>query len=161
VLTRNAGTQASVDITVNEEGGAVIYTQAEAATGRQVWFQQIDDTGKAAGVRLGTGTAPAVRVVNAPTKAIDVSITKLLSNYVMAFRALPTADSTRAKIRMAFLNQVGNVFGDLDVSYTSDTGGKTAIKAAYDGRIVLAWSEVEDNGKSLIKMGRLPCVGGP
>ncbi|HEX7479023.1 MAG TPA: hypothetical protein VF331_14550 [Polyangiales bacterium] len=161
VLTKNAGPYAAVDVAVNSEGGALVYTQAESGSGRQLWFQQITDTGVAAPLRASAGTVAPVRFLNSPYRGMDVSITKLLASYAVVYRALPAANLTRPQIHLAFLNRVGNLAGDLPVSFTSESGGKTAVEAAYDGRVVIAWSETSDTGASAIKVGRVPCVGGP
>ncbi len=161
VLSTSAGPNATVDVAVNEEGGGIVYTQSESGTGRQLWFQEITDTGVAAPLRAAAGTAAPVRFLNTPFRGIDVSITKMLSSYAVVYRALPYANLPKPQIHLAFLNRVGTLAGDLPVSYTSDSGGKTAVEAAYDGRTVIAWSETSDTGMSVIKVGRVPCIGGP
>lgn len=160
VLTGNAGPLASVDMDIGEDGGGIVYTQREAQTGRQVWFRQITDTGEPAPLTGSFGTAPAIRIVNSPFMGIDVSITKLFSSYAVAYRSLPLEGVVpRAEIRVVFLNRVGDTIGESDVDATSNTGGRTAIKVAYDGRIVLAWTEVTPMGENVIKVVRLPCAG--
>jgi hypothetical protein len=162
VLTSKAGPSASVDVTWNSEGGGVVYSRAEASTGRQIWFQQIDETGVAALQRDGRTRAPALRVVNAPRRGIDVSVTKLLSTFVMAYRELPDPASTetRARLRVYFLDRYGAVIGSSDVGYTSSGGGRTSILSANDGSIVMSWNQVNDDGGSSLRVLRLPCVGG-
>jgi hypothetical protein len=160
VLAGGAGPSASVNLAVDEEGGGIVYSRAEAGSGRQVWYQQIDDTGQAAVVRTGGARASALRVVNAPFLGVDVSLAKLRSSFVMVYRALPARDQTRAQIRAYFLDRYGAVIGDSDVSYTSSSGGRTAVRSSYDGRVLIGWSEVEESGKSVTRVVRLPCVGG-
>jgi hypothetical protein len=159
VLAGNVGPSGSIDLTLDEEGGGIVYARAEAMTGRQLWFQQIDDTGQAALSVSGTRAA-ALRFVNAPFKGIDVSVAKLRSSFAVAYRALPALNETRAQIRLYFLDRNGAVIGDSDVSFTSVSGGRTAIHTAYDGRVVIGWSQVNEDGKSVMKVVRLPCVGG-
>jgi hypothetical protein len=159
VLADNVGPSPSVDLAIDEMGGGIVYARGESETGRQLWFQQIDDTGQAAMLRSGA-RAPALRFVNAPFKGIDVAITKLSASYAVAYRALPALDQTRAQIRLYFLDRYGAVIGSSDVSYTSPSGGRTAIASAYDGRVVVGWSQVNENGKSITQLVRLPCVGG-
>lgn len=159
VLTHNAGPLGSVDVDSNAEGGAIVYTQAEGTTGRHVWFQEIDDTGKAAPLGNTAGTAAPVRFVGSPSRGIDVSIAKLLVTYTVVYRALPDSPTDRAQLRLQFLSRVGGKLGDSDLGYTSDSGGKTAIESSYDGRAVLSWSEIDVSGKSNIKVARLGCIG--
>jgi hypothetical protein len=160
VLASDAGSNASVDLTTDEVGGAIVFARAEAMTGRQLWFQEIDDTGQAAVLRTGIGRAPTLLFLNAPFKGIDVSVAKLGTSFAVAYRSLPTPNQARAQIRLYFLDRYGAVIGSSDVSFTSASGGRTAIQAAYDGRVVIGWSQVNEDGKSVTKVVRLPCVGG-
>jgi hypothetical protein len=160
VLASSAGPSPSVNLAVDEDSGGIVYSRAEAMTGRQLWFQQIDDTGQAAAARTGTARVSALRFVNAPFKGVDVSVAKLRTSFVVAYRALPAVNQDRAQIRLYFLDRFGAVIGDSDVSYTSLSGGRTAIQSSYDGRVVIGWSEVEEDGKSATKVVRLPCIGG-
>jgi hypothetical protein len=161
LLAANAGPSASINLAIDEDGGGIVYARAEAGSGRQVWFQQIDDTGQAAMARTGTARASPVRIVNAPFLGIDVSLAKLRSSYVLAYRALPALMQTRAQIRLYFLDRFGAIIGGSDVSFTSSSSGRTAVRSAYDGRVVIGWTQVnEEDAKSVTKVVRLPCVGG-
>lgn len=160
VLAANAGPSPSVDFIIDAEGGGIVYSRAEASTGRQIWFQQIDSTGVAAIQSTTNQPSPVQRIVNSPQRGIDVSMTKLRAGYIMTYRALPTGSETRAMLRVYFLDRFGAVIGSSDVSYTSQGGGRTAAASANDGRVALAWNEVEDDGSSTLKMVRLPCLGG-
>jgi hypothetical protein len=159
VLTRNAGPSPSVDLTVDKDGGGIVYARAEASIGRQIWFQRIDASGQAATLSTGNTRAPAQRIVNSPQRGIDVSIAKLRASFVVAYRALPQTETGRAILRTYFLDRNGAIVGSSDVSYTSAGGGRTSIQSALDGRVVLAWNEVGDEGLSALKVARLPCVG--
>jgi hypothetical protein len=160
VLATAAGPAASVDVATDEKLGGIVWSRAEGTQARQVWFQRIDATGQAAELLAGPGRSPALRVVNSPFRGIDVSVTKLLTGYIVSYRSLPAATQTRAAIRLYFLDRNGAIIGDSDVSYTSESGGRTAVEAAYDGRVVIGWSQVNEDGKSELKLVRLPCIGG-
>jgi hypothetical protein len=160
VVAANAGPSASIDLISDNEGGGLVYSRAESQTGRQVWFQQIDSDGQAAIQRTGTTRAPEQRVVNAPARGIDVSLTKLRTGFIVTYRSLPKDDTSMPMLRIYFLDRYGQVIGSSDVSYTSAAGGRTAIQAANDGRVVLGWSQVNEDGTSEIKVVRLPCLGG-
>ena len=159
VLTRNAGPSASVDLTVDSEGGGIVYARAEASVGRQIWFQKIDASGQAALLPTGTTRSPAQRIVNSPARGIDVSIAQLRASFVLAYRSLPQSEGGRAILRAYFLDRNGAVVGSSDVSYTSAASGRTSVQSAGDGRVVVAWNEVNDEGLSALKVARLPCVG--
>ena len=160
VLAGNAGPSPSVDLTLDADGGGIVYSRAEAMTGRQVWFQLLDAAGQAALLRTGTTRSPAQRIVTSPARGIDVSITQLRASFVVGYRALPQTEDGRALIRAYFLDRNGAVVGSSDVSYTSLGGGRTNAQAATDGRVVVAWNELNDDGGSALKVVRLPCVGG-
>jgi hypothetical protein len=160
VLAKNAGPAASVDVATDKQVGGIVFSRAEGDTGRQIWFQRIDANGEAAELLSGPGSSPALRVVNSPNRGVDVSVAKLLTGFVLAYRALPTKVEPRAAIRLYFLDRGGAIIGGSDVSYTSESGGKTAVEAAYDGRVVIGWSQVNEDGKSELKLVRLPCIGG-
>lgn len=158
VLAGNAGPNPSVGIAADSDGGGIVYSRAEASTGRQIWFQQIDTDGQAALQRTGTTRAPALRIVNSPHRGIDVSMTKLRATFILAYRELPEGEATRATLRTYFLDRYGAVVGSSDVSYTS-LGGRTAIESSIDGRVALAWNELLDTGASALKVARMPCLG--
>ncbi|HET6337985.1 MAG TPA: hypothetical protein VFG30_32410 [Polyangiales bacterium] len=160
VLAVNAGPSPSVDVATDAMLGGIVWSRAEGSQGRQVWFQRIDASGQAAELLAGPGRSPALRIVNSPFRGIDVSVAKLLTGYVLSYRSLPAAAEPRAEIRLYFLDRNGAVIGDSDVSYTSASGGRTAVEAAYDGRVVIGWSQVNEDGKSELKLVRLPCIGG-
>jgi hypothetical protein len=160
VLTKNAGPYASIDVSVNSSGGAIVYTQTEGES-QHLWMQLIDDRGEPLRITLGPGTTPPSRIVGGGTRVVDVSVTKLRTTFAVAYRELvqnPDAGG-EAQIRLMFLNRGANKLGTSDLSYTSDTGGRTAIKAGYDGSVVVSWTEINDEGKSVIRVVRLPCTG--
>jgi hypothetical protein len=159
VLASGAGASASIDMISDTEGGGIVYSRGEAQTGRQVWFQQIDATGQPALQRTGTTRAPALRIVGAPNRGIDVSLTKLRASFIITYRALPANAGDRPQLRLYFLDRYGQIVGSSDVSYTS-ASGRTATQAANDGRVVVSWSQVNEDGTSELKVVRLPCVGG-
>jgi hypothetical protein len=160
VLARNAGPSPSVDLTLDRTGGGIVYSRAEAMTGRQVWFQLLDAAGQAALLRTGTTRSPAQRIISSPARGIDVSITQLRASFVLGYRSLPQTDTGRAVIRSYFLDRNGAIVGSSDVSFTSTGGGRTNVQSAIDGRVVIGWNELNDNGGSALKVARLPCVGG-
>ncbi|HEX4353754.1 MAG TPA: hypothetical protein VHZ95_12585, partial [Polyangiales bacterium] len=119
LLASNAGPSASVSLVNDEDGGGIVYARAEATSGRQLWFQQIDDSGQAAAPRSDASRAPPLRFVNSPFKGIDVSIAKLSTSFVVTYRSLPAGDQDRAEIKLYFLDRFGAVIGGSSVSYTS------------------------------------------
>jgi hypothetical protein len=86
-------------------------------------------------------------------------VTKLRTTFILAYRELPQTNATRAALRAYFLDRYGAIVGSSDVSLTSIGGGRTALQSSEDGRVVLAWNELGENGGSSLKVVRVPCVG--
>lgn len=162
VLTTEAGPYGSIELAADTQGGGVIYSLGQGDSA-QIWFQQLDASGRAASVRRGNlvgGPAEPRRVVAPPANAIDASMAKLPVGYAVAYRALPGTQLDTPRIRVHFLHSDGNIIGMSDVALASEFGGRTAIEAAYDGRIVLGWSDLAEDGTTTITVAKLPCVGG-
>jgi hypothetical protein len=162
VLTSEAGPVGSVELGSDDDGGGVIYSIGQAES-QQLWFQKIDRTGRAAkimsGINVG-GDASPQRVVGPPYKANDASLAKLPVGFAVAYRALPGGMVTSPRIRVHFLDRDGRIIGVSDVALAGEFGGRTAIEAAVDGRIVLGWTDTAEDGSSTLTAVKLPCVGG-
>ncbi|MDD9947346.1 MAG: hypothetical protein OXU20_40280 [Myxococcales bacterium] len=170
VLTSDAGELGTVGIAHNRQqevrrdvaAGALVYVVTVGGSGRQLWAQLVDEQGEPAQLLDATGRprgpAPPKRLVNAPLRAIDASITRMPTGYAVAYRALPGGPVTRPTIRVLFLDRAGEIIGDSDVGYTTELGGVTSIKMASNGRIVIGWSEYDGAGKATIKIASLPCA---
>lgn len=162
VLTTDGGTFGSVDISADQDGGGVIYSIVQG-TSEQLWFQRLDKTGHAAAVTSGGrtgGPMDPARVVGPPYNALDASLAKLPNGFAVAYRALPGGAIKTPRIRVHFIDRFGRVIGDSDVALAQSYGGRTAIDAAYDGRIVIAWSDQDEKGKTTTTAVKMPCVGG-
>ena len=141
--------------------GAAVYGIQVAGSGRQVFFQYLGPDGEAGDQSIGAvdrGPTAERRLVGPPLRAVDVSATRMPTGYAVAYRLLPGGDETEAKIRVVFLDRFGAFLGDSDVALATEIGGRTAIVAATDGRVVVGWTDFED-GESLTRMARLPCIG--
>jgi hypothetical protein len=162
VLTQEGGAYGSVSIAADGEGAGVMYSIVQG-TSEQLWFQQLGLDGRAAPVMSGGkvgGPSDPTRVVGPPISALDASLTKVPTGFAIAYRVLPSGTVTSARIRVQFLDKVGRVIGDSDVALAQPQGGRTAMQAAYDGRVVIAWSDQTEDGKTTITAVKLPCVGG-
>jgi hypothetical protein len=164
VLSPSAGSKGSVDLASDGVGAGAIYSLVQG-TSDQLWFQRLGQDGRAAPVTSGGktgGPSEAVRIVEPPAKALDASLAKLPTGYAVAYRALPGGDVDSPRIRVHFLDRFGRIIGDSDAALASMNGGRTAIKAAYDGRVVVGYSDTDaDSGETTIIALKLPCLGGP
>jgi hypothetical protein len=163
VLSSDAGSNGSIDLASDADGAGVIYS-LNPGDSQQIWFQQLDLDGRAAPVMSGVftgGPSEAKRIVGPPDKAADVSLTKLMAGFVVAYRALPSPTVDSPRIRAHFLDRFGRIIGMSDVALATTYGGRSAIKSAYDGRVVMGYSDSDDEtGATTIYGIKLPCVGG-
>lgn len=162
VITTEGGTTGTIDVAADASGAGVAYSFAQG-TARQVWFQQLTTTGRPALVMVGLdngGPAPPIPIVANPNLGADVSLAKLPAGYALAYRALPGGNVSEAQVRVAFLDRVGAMQGSGSaIALASESGGQTAIAAAYDGRVALTWTDSHEDGTSTVRALILPCVG--
>jgi len=160
VLTASPGDNGTVDLASGTLGAGIAYTLAEG-TSRQIWFQGLGFDGRAAPVQsaggLTGGPSEPTRVVENPQQGIDVSMTKLLRGFALAYRALPTVGIAVPQIRVHFLDRDGRIIGDSAVALAELSGGQTAIEVASDGRIVLSWTDTDEDGSSTLRALLVPC----
>jgi hypothetical protein len=163
VLSSEAGGFGSADISADSDGAGVIYSIVEGDS-QQLWFQLLGLDGRAAPVTSGGGRvggpSEPVRIIGPPFKATDASLAKLPVGYAVAYRALPGGQVDSPRVRVHFLDRFGRVLGFSDVALAKPIGGRTAIKAARDGRITVGWSDTGDDGLTTLTAIKLPCVGG-
>lgn len=160
VLTTEPGENATVDLASDSRGAGVAYTLAQG-TSRQIWFQALGLDGRAApvigaGGQMGGPSEPK-RVVENPQLGVDVSVAKLPTGFAVAYRALPSVGVTVPQIRAHFLDAFGRIVGDSAVALAEPTGGQTTIEAATDGRIVLSWTDTDDEAISTLRALIMPC----
>jgi hypothetical protein len=162
VLSANAGDRGSIDIAADELSAGVMYSIIQGSS-HQLWFQQLDLNVRPAKVLVGStplGDQEPLRIVGPPQNAVDASLAKLPLGFAVAYRSLVGVGTAEPRIRVDFLDKVGIVLAGSDVALASEAGGRTAIKSAYDGRIVLGWSDAHEDGTTTLTAVKLPCVGG-
>jgi hypothetical protein len=163
VLSTEAGSNGSIDLASDEEGAGAIYSLNQGES-QQLWFQPLGLDGRALPVMTGGktgGGADPHRIVGPPDKAADVSMTKLPVGFAVAYRVLPSVGVDSPRIRVHFLESFGRIIGMSDVALATMYGGRTAIESAYDGRVVIGYSDSDDEtGATTIYGIKLPCVGG-
>ncbi len=145
---------ATVSIAMKDEAtdrGAAVYSVNPAGTRPGVRFQALDASGQPSGqYRVLSGNLE---------RANGIGIVTTLSGFAVAYRAITDFNWDIARIRMSFLNDVGNRTGDgvTDVIESSDFGGAPALTIALDGRVALAWFDDDEGGNRTLKLVNYPC----
>jgi hypothetical protein len=160
VLTAEPGANGTIDLASDSTSAGVAYTLVQG-TSRQVWFQALGLDGRAlpvlaAGGLMG-GPSDPLRVVENPQLSIDVSLAKMPRGYALAYRALPSPGVTVPQVRMHFLDKSGRIVGDSGVALAEINGGQTALEMSTDGRMVLSWTDTDDEGLSTLRALIVPC----
>jgi hypothetical protein len=160
VLTAEPGANGTIDLAADATSAGVAYTLVQG-TSRQIWFQALGLDGRALPVIGGGGSvggpSDPLRVVENPQLAIDVSLAKLLRGYALAYRALPSPGVAVPQVRMHFLDKSGRIVGDSGVALAEINGGQTALEMSTDGRMVLSWTDTDDEGLSTLRALIVPC----
>lgn len=162
VLTYEAGALGTVDIASDSRGAGVAYTVVQGLS-RQVWFQPLGLDGYAAPVESGPNTggpADPNRIVGAPQLGVDVSLARMATGFAVAYRALPSVRVPVAQIRAHFLDRRGEILGDSAIALAAESGGQTALESAFDGNMVLSWSDSDDEGLTTLRSLVVPCGPG-
>jgi hypothetical protein len=160
VLTTEAGANGTIDIASDSMGAGVAYTLVQG-TSRQVWFQELGLDGRAAPVLGGGGLmggpSDPLRVVENPQLAIDLSLARMPRGFALAYRALPSVGVTVPQIRAHFLDKSGRIVGDSAIALAEINGGQTALEMSTDGRMVLSWTDTDEEGLSTLRALIVPC----
>jgi hypothetical protein len=159
IVTTDGGPNGSIDISGDEEGAGLIYSVIQS-TSQQLWFQRLGPDAALLSSADTAGTpADALRIIGPPYLAIDASIVRVPAGFIVAYRALVGGQIHSPSIRVHFLDRFGRVIGQSGVALASDFGGRTSIEAAYDGRVVVAWSDGSQASETTLLAVKLPCVG--
>jgi hypothetical protein len=159
IVTTDGGANGSIDISGDDEGAGVIYSVIQG-TSQQLWFQRLGPNAliQTSADTVGTA-ADAVRVIGPPYLAVDASIARVPAGFIVAYRALVGGEIQSPSIRVHFLDRFGRVIGQSGVALAGEFGGRTSVEAAYDGRVVVAWSDGSETSETTLFAVKLPCVG--
>jgi hypothetical protein len=159
IVTTDGGPNGSIDISGDDEGAGVIYSVIQS-TSQQLWFQRLGPDAAALSSADTAGTAAdAIRIIGPPYLAIDASIARVPAGFIVAYRALVGGQVHSPSIRVHFLDRFGRVIGQSGVALAGEFGGRTSVEAAYDGRVVVAWSDGSEASETTLYAVKLPCVG--
>lgn len=159
VMADDAGPEPTAALAADATGGALLFSRTTGVNARQLWLQRLGPDGKPAANSIGSltgGDVAPLRLVNSPERAIDGSLAKLASGYVLGYRQLTGDD--RADIKMMFLEGFGRKIGDAVVAEGRATSGSTSVGFSLEGRMAFAWSDVDEDNVTHLYMARVPCV---
>jgi len=154
LLSADGDAFASVSLSMRDEltdKGAAVYSVNPAGMRQGIRFQALDAEGRPSGQS---------RSINQETEhASGVGITPTISGYTIIYRATSDVVWPSARLRSAFLNDVGNRVGSSGVSdlvEVSDFGGAPSVAIALDGRVSIAWFDGEGDERR-VKLLSYPC----
>lgn len=140
----------SLDITSDDRAGAMVYSISIDGM-EQIRFRSFDLSGIRADER---------KIVSPPAEATDASVAWFGAHgYLVAYRALsgPGIDSPR--IRMVAVDTGVNWDPDglepVDVADAAPDGGRTTIRMANDGTVMIAWLDAVSSEEKVLKAVRL------
>jgi len=140
----------SLDITSDERAGAMVYSISINGS-EQVRFRSFD---------LGGITADERKVVSPPYEGTDASIAWFGGHgFLIAYRALsgPGIDSPR--IRLVAVDTGKSWKPDqlepIDVAEAAADGGRTTIRRANDGTVMIAWLDAASPEERILRAVRL------
>ena len=149
-LTADVGGTPMISLAGTGEGGALVYTEGPGA-GEELRFKGLDVNGEPRGTerKLTTGNQ----------RIAGPAVTPFATGYVVAYRAVHSAEPDRATLRLAFLDSDGNQAGTRDVLETSASGGQVKVLATVDGRLVIGFADVDGEGAFTLHVARVTCSG--
>lgn len=133
------------DLAGGPESGALAYSRLLSGV-QLVAYQPFEGEGVR---RLSPRT-----VQRAPAELRDVSVVPFGRGFALAYRSLVSRDFPNNTIRVAFMNQTGELVYEGEIGTTSRAGGPTDIVATADGHVVVVWNDTDDNQ---VHLRRLNC----
>lgn len=159
LLSDLVNTANTVDIATREEdGGVIVYSVDVDPTQPEVRFRRLS--------KLGAFLSDEIKVVGAPVKGRDASVTRLGDGYVVAYREISSSDPTRAEIRLSLITKEGTVMRDevgRPITYhaadASSSGGRITARISIDGQLLLGFLDGDESGlKFRLIRKRLDCA---
>ncbi len=150
LLSRYSYSGGSLDITSDERAGAMVYSISIDGS-EQIRFRSFDLSGIKADER---------KIVSPPYEATDASIAWFGGHgFLIAYRALPGADIDSPRIRLVAVDT--GVSWDpeglehIDVAEAAADGGRTTIRVANDGTVMIAWLDAVSSEEKILRAVRL------
>jgi hypothetical protein len=149
-LGGDVGGSPVVSLAQADVGGGFIYTEGPGA-GEELRFLALDGTGepRTSERKLTTGNES----IRGP------QVIAFATGYAVAYRVVRPEAPDTAMVRLAFLDSEGNLAGTRDLFETSSSGGVVQLRASVDGRLVLAFAEVDGDGVFTLQVARVTCNG--
>ncbi|NOY90463.1 MAG: hypothetical protein GXP55_04575 [Deltaproteobacteria bacterium] len=152
VLSTEHNASGGVDLATDDvTGGAAVFDVSVEGVRAEVRFREIGAD--------GTLPAPERIVSVAPATGRDASLAPLAGGYVVAYRALPDGTITEPRLRLTLLDVRGDVLSSFDGPAMLAQGGRTTVRVAGDGRVLVAWEDQDTaDGSRRMRAVRVRCA---
>ncbi len=150
-LSTEHNADGAVDMATDEGGGAVVFGTLVGGVRPEVRFRPIDGT--------GMPTGPERILTMAPEQGRDPSIAMFAGGYVVSYRAIADTGLSQPEIRLAFVDRLGNVVTRTSVTNCVALGGRTTVRVAGDGTILVGWNDQSGPTEGSLTVVRLVCGG--
>lgn len=144
-LSTEGNADGTIDLAMDEGGGAVTFGVSVGGVRPEVRARLVDGSGNPSG--------PERVITDAPASGRDASIAPLAGGYAIAYRAL---EGATPQLRIAFVAADLVPVVTLDVAPVSATGGRVTVRVSGEGRIAVAWADVDDT-TTTIRAARIRC----
>jgi len=152
VLSTEHDAAGAVDLaTTDASGGAAVFDVSVSGVRPEVHFREVGADGSL--------PAPERIVSLAPATGKDASIAALAGGYVVAYRALPDGTITEPTLRLTLLDLRGEILNTFEGPTMAADGGRTTIRVAGDGRLLVAWEDQDAvAGGRRLRAARVRCA---
>ena len=152
VLSTEHNASGGVDLATNDAtGGAAVFDVNVADVRPEVRFREVAADGSLPG--------PEGVVSRTPATGRDASIAPLAGGWVVAYRALPDGSLTEPTLRLTLLDLRGEILNSFEGPTMMAQGGRTTLRVAADGRVLVAWEdEDERDGSRRMRAVRVGCA---
>jgi len=140
-LTSESNSDGTVDAAlVPDNGGAVVFGVLVGGVRREVRFRALNGAGEL--------TSDERSLLSPPATGTDASITRFAGGFAVAYRGEDGTGSTR--IRLLFVDALGDVLMDVPVSAAQPTGGRVTLRATTTRQLAVTWADDIGDGIEIV-----------
>jgi hypothetical protein len=149
-LSRSVVSAGRFDLASRAASLGLIYAGLDGGVREALKYRRIDPDGIA--------REALFNVEGPPARVRHGSIAPFGQGFAVAYRALPSLGVPRPVIRVAFLNEFGEIVYEAELAETTEAGGRTTVAATPDGYVLVGWSSAWPSG-AVTHAVKLHCPG--